>query len=794
MSEPDSRQVPISEAMRLAAEHQHAGRLAEADAIYQAVLQAEPQHAGAAYHGALIAVMRGRAADGLAVLQQAVRRDPANVALWVNYGVALAGAGQPQAARRVLQQARQRGLGGAALTQATAEVERMIRTGSRAVAPAAAESRIVDLYRQGRHADVVAQADAFGTSSVRSPVWFQVLGSSMLTLGQTDRARDLLERGTAAHPGDAALHRLLAAALHRLGRSAEAVAAVERALAVVPGDRVALVLASATAAAMRDPDRARAFAERALALDPEDVDALRAMGDASALDGAYEAAVDLYRRVIERFPDNADLYINLGFSLTAMRRSGEAVAALERALALRPDDAQAHSNLGSALFRLGETTAAREHHRRACELAPQNTDALTAYLFCLSHDGSVDLRESYREHVRIGELIEASRRSLQRPHDNDRDPDRVLRVGFVSADLRDHAVAYLIEPVWRSLRNGRYHVTAYANQPREDAVSARLKSLVDEWRRVERLDDEALAQRIRDDRIDILFDLSGHTTRNRLPVFAMKPAPVQVSWMGYPGTTGLASIDYRFVRTLPGGGGPDETLFRERLVRLRQRGFQPAEQAPPVAPLPALARGAVTFGSFNRPSKIGDATIDLWSRVLQAVPGSRMLIAAVDDERTRERLRVRFDANGIASDRLEFRPRLPMAEYLELHHEVDIALDTQPYSGSTTTSHALWMGVPVVALAGGAPQQGQGAFILGRVGLTSWCAASADGYVEQAVRAAADLPTLQQLRQELRDRVANAFAGSAAERDAELDTALRTIWRRWCAGLPPIGFTVGEAS
>lgn len=802
MSEPDSRQVPISEAMRLAAEHQQSGRLAEADAIYEAVLAADARHVAAAYNRALIAVQTGNAAQGLPVLRQAVERDPGNVSLWVNYAVALVGIGEPQAARQVLEQARRRGLRSPALTQGLSEVERMVRNrppapvAGRAGSPSPSdtvEARLVDWYRQGRYADVVAKADALGTTVAGSPVLFQVLGSSLLMQGQPDRARDLLLRGTSAFPDDAPLQRLLASALHRLGQPAEALAAIEHGLALAPDDCGVLVLASAIAAAMRDPDRAHDFARRALALDPEDLDAIRALADASALGGGHDAAVARYRRLVERFPDNPDLYVNLGFSLVAMGRAGEAVAVLEHALALRPDDAKAHSNLGAALFKLGETKAALEHHRRACDLAPQNTDAMTAYLFCLSHDESTDPRESYREHVRIGELIEAPRRALQRAHDNDRDAERVLRVGFVSADLRDHAVAYLLEPVWRAMRNGRYNVTAYANQPREDAVSERLRSLVDEWRRVERLDDEALAQRIRDDRIDILFDLSGHTTRNRLPVFAMKPAPVQVSWLGYPGTTGMASIDYRFVRLRPDHRGPDEALFRERLVRLRWRGFQPPDEAPPVSPLPALTRGVVTFGSFNRPSKIGDAIVDLWARVLLAVPGSRMLVAALDDERARERMRARFEASGIGADRLDFHPRVPMADYLALHHEVDIVLDTHPYSGSTTTSHALWMGVPVVTLAGDAPQQGAGAFVLGRLGMDSWCASGADGYVEQAARAAADLPALQQLRQGLRDRVAATFAGSNAERDAELDDALRTIWRRWCAGLPPIGFMVGEA-
>ncbi len=802
---PASRQVPISEAMKLAGQYHQAGQFAEAEAIYRAVLQADANHAGATYNLALVALQSGRAGEALPVLRRALKREPGQMAHWLNCAVALAGVGQPDAARRLLLQARKRGFAGPALAQALREVERMLRapSGGSAKPPSDAPeagpmlqdvAELREWYRQGRYADVAARAESLGPGHSRSLELAQMLGSSLQMTGQFERALDVLSRAADTWPADATIQRLKASVLHRMRRDAEAQAAIERTLELAPGDFGTMLLASANAAAMLDAERARRFAERALALRPGHVDGMRALADAAALAGDHPRAVELYSGLIGIAPTSADLHVNLGFSLSKIGQQGEAVKVLERALAIRPNDATTHSSLGAALFRLGDAAAARVHLRAASDLAPDRADFHTAYLFCLSHDASVDPREAFAEHVRIGTLIEISRHERQRPHANDRNPERPLRIGFVSADLRDHAVAYLIEPVWRSLRCGPHRIVAYSNSPREDAVTERLRHLVDDWRRIDRVDDDALAQMIRDDRIDILFDLSGHTSRNRLPVFAMKPAPVQVSWIGYPGTTGMSSIDYHFVRTAADGDGAQESFFVEKLVRLRHRGFQPAQEAPPVNDLPALARGVITFGSFNRPSKISDAVVDLWSRVLAAVPGSRMLVAGADDAATRERLRELFVARGVDPDRLDFRAKLPLADYLALHHEVDIALDTFPYSGSTTTSHALWMGVPVVTLRGNLPQQAQGStFLMGRLGLHDWGAKTPDAFVEQAVRAATDLPALQRLRQQLRGRIESTFSDATARQAAELDAALRAIWRRWCAGLPPAHITAVDA-
>lgn len=799
MTESQTRQIPIDEAMRLGLSHHEAGRLPQAEVYYRAVLQAEPAHAGARYHLALVALQSGRAREAAPVLREAVMAEPDNAAHWLNYAVALVAIGEPQKARDVLLQARGRGLGGQTLAGLLAQIDKMMAAPRPSVVETVADSGVTTqavnlaplarLYAEGRYAEVESQAMALVERFPDSAALAQLLGASLLAQEKYDAACQAMARAAEALPNLSEIHDLHGLALRHLRRNEEAARAYERSLALRPDGFETLLNASANAVSLGDAAAARSYGERALALRPKDVNALRVLADALALGGSNAEAAALYREGLAIDPQAVDLYVNLGDALTNLGQAAAAVTEIERALALRPDYAPAHLSLGRALFRLGETTSARQHFRAASDLAPGMPEAHTAYLFCLAHDETVSPEESSREHRRLGALIEEPVRHLRRTHDNDRDPNRPLRIGFVSADLRDHAVAYLIEPVWRAMRGGPHRIVAYANLHAEDAVSARLRALADDWVRVERMDDDALADRIRADRIDILFDLSGHTVGNRLPVFARRPAPVQVTWIGYPGTTGLSAIDYRFTRRDQTAGLQMQELFIEKLVFLRQRGFSVPSGAPDVNALPALHKGDVTFGSFNRAGKIGAQVVDVWSRLLAAVPGSRLLIAAVSEERTRQRLVDLFAEHGIGSQRLEFRPRIDLLEYLALHLEVDVALDTFPYTGGTTTTHALWMGVPVVTLKGNTMQQSQTASILEMVDPRDWITDTPDQYLARAKAAVADLAELNDLRRQLRSRVAQAFVGSDELIRAEVNIALQTMWRRWCERLPPTPFT-----
>lgn len=800
MTNQDARQVPIAEAMRLAIDHHQAGRIGDAESIYRAVLDAEPAHAAANNNLGLIALQAGRMREAVSALKLAREAEPRNGSYWMNYAVALAGSGDAAAARDVLLQARQLGLGGSTIDATLDRVEQMMR-GQGAVSRAAAVDTSIDgertildelnrLFRNGRHAEMEQLASEALTRFPRSLGILNLLAASRLARGECEGALDVLARARVLAPEDTGILNLIGVAWHRLGNHEEAARALDQSLTLDPLQYEALVNASTSATGAGDPAAAVRFAERALAVRPEGVEALFALGNAAAAAGDDGAAAAAYRRAIALVGSNVDLFLNLGNVLIRGGNAAEGALVLQRALDLQPNNAAVHLNLARALHDLGETVAARAHFRTASDLAPALGEAHSAYLFSLAHDETIAPEAAFAEHLRIGDIIEGPVKASWRGHDNDPDPERELRLGFVSGDLREHPVAYLIEPIWRGLQGRRVRIFAYSNIRATDAVNQRLRALAHEWVQIERLSDEALCERIRADHIDVLFDLSGHTALNRLPVFARRPAPIQVSWIGYPGTTGLSAMDYRFVRGLGSNLKDADALFREKLVRFRLRGLQPETSAPAVRPPPGLAAGHVTFGSFNRVSKIGESVIALWSRVLRELPTARLLLAAVPEARAQERLQAAFAAHGIGLERLDFRPRVPMQEYLSLHHEVDIALDTFPYTGGTTTSHALWMGVPVLTLVGRGLQQNQGAMILGALGMSDWMVQTEDAYVAKACAAATDWNALATLRRDLRERMTRTHLGSEDDIGDEVELALRTVWKRWCAGQPPVSIAL----
>jgi predicted O-linked N-acetylglucosamine transferase (SPINDLY family) len=365
-----------------------------------------------------------------------------------------------------------------------------------------------------------------------------------------------------------------------------------------------------------------------------------------------------------------------------------------------------------------------------------------------------------------------------------------LRVGLVSGDLGDHPVGYFLESVLTALSSqtpGRLDLFAYANRAGDDMTSQRLRTCCEGWRSAVGLSDEALAQCVREDGIDILIDLSGHTARNRLPVFAWKPAPVQLTWLGYLATTGLTAIDYVLadVWTLP---KEEEAYFTEKIWRLLDSYicFTPPVHGALPGPLPAVDNGYVTFGSCNNLTKMNDDVVALWSRILQAVPNSRLLLKSTQlhEDVVREEVIGRFGAHGIEAQRLILKTPVPRGEHLTTYQEMDIALDPFPYPGITTSVEALWMGVPVLTLAGEHFLSRQGVGLLMNAGLPEWVAADPQDYVARAVAHANDLQALAALRSDLRRRVLASPIFDAPRFAEHFEAALRGMWHVWCAQYP----------
>ncbi len=659
---------------------------------------------------------------------------------------------------------------------------------SRPLAPQRHDAMLA-MLKQGRFSTLAKAARQACHDHPEDGRTWQWLGVASLALGQPEEAARGLEEAATRMPLSASVQDNLGLAYDRMGDFVAARRCFIRATELQPDLVSAWVNWSHTAACSGDTDQAELCIRKALSFDPKAPSARLALGNLLARQCRWSEAEASIADTLRAWPGWLEAELSQGAILENTGQLRRAADLLRDLGGRHPREWRVWCNLGRVHSSLGDTRLAQDAYRHAISLNPNAHEAYSGLLFHLLHDGTHAPEAIFAEHRRFGELAEAPFRAHWPRHDNTRDSERRLRIGLVSGDLRHHALAFFIEPLLAELDHHLIEVHAYANHPVEDEVSRRLRRHVHAWRQVIDQGDDSLARCIRDDRIDILIDLSGHTAYNRLLVFARKPAPIQVSWLGYPGTTGLRAMDYRLLQRLVAVNGELDARFTEKLVYLpAATPFTTAADAPDVGVLPALSRGHITFGSLNRPSKIGAPVVAAWSRIMRACPGSRMLLGAISDNDTAQRLIEEFALHGVEASRLDFRPRLPLNEYLALHHDIDILLDAFPYAGGTTTNHALWMGVPTVTLAGDSLPQRAGAMILAKAGLHDWIARDEETYVGIAVSAAAQPDRLAELRAGLRQRLIGRDDLRAERMARSLEGALRVMWRRWCAGLPPESF------
>jgi protein O-GlcNAc transferase len=566
------------------------------------------------------------------------------------------------------------------------------------------------------------------------------------------------------------------------GRQAEALALYERALAAAPRDADMLFTFGSLALRLGDAARAATHLRQATKRSPRLPTYHLQLGNALLALGRLDDAATAVRHALELAPDLAEAHCNLGCILVRQGDAAAAIPHLERAALLEPRLAMAHQNLGSAQFRQGRISDACGSFRHAIAADPSLAEAYAGLGMCLH----------FLPDVGFGLIAETARRwsqLLPRPAQiaactNSAVPDRRLRIGYVSADFRFHAVAHFLENVFAAHDRSAIDLICYSNTRDEDATTARFKSMVDCWRSIVALDDEAAAALIRADRIDILIDLSGHTEGERLAIFARKPAPIQCTWLGYYATTGLPEIDYmiadRFV--VP---AEHETLYSEKPYRLPDSYlcFTPPGLPVAVDELPALRNGFITFGSCNNVLKLNRRVIDLWSQLLRAMPQARLLLrhSFLSVAPVREEIARQFADCGVAAERLDLRPGTDRAGLLATYNDIDIALDPFPYGGGTTTAEALWMGVPVVSLRGDRFCGRVSESMLATVGLPGLVAADTAAYIATANALATDLPNLAALRSRLRTMVVGSPLCDADRFTRNLEAAYRAMWRRWCA-------------
>ncbi len=526
---------------------------------------------------------------------------------------------------------------------------------------------------------------------------------------------------------------------------------------------------------------------RQLVLAPAtDLDALLE-GYAYAMELGQDAlALGLLQRAAEAKPEDFALQTNLS---ALKKTAGDLDGALRCSIAavkLAPGRAEPCYNLGLLRHELGEHAEAEKLFREAIALAPAFEPAQHSLICLLDQMQGVE-PEAMLAQRRVWAARYATVGSGV-THRNSRDPQRILKIGYVSADFRGHSSAYFLEPLFAHHDAARVAVHCYYNWPREDAVTQRLKRLVPAWRDIHALDDERAAELIAADGIDLLIDLSGHTVGHRLGVFARRPAPVQAIYMGYLGSTGLPAIRYRISDTRLDPPGLTEGMQSETIVSLPVCAFcfAPERGAPSPGPLPALRSGALTFGSLNARTKLNDAVLDLWASLLREIPGSRLIMVVEygGHATVAQALRDRFARAGVEPQRIDVRGRQPLAEYFSTFQEIDVALDPFPYNGGTTTFHSLWMGVPVISLAGRWPLARCGLMILENAGIPEFVARTQAEYLDIARRCASDLPRLAALRGELRARFEAAPFADAAGIARSLEAAYRSIWRDWCGQGP----------
>ncbi len=751
--------MSIADAISQGMRHHQAGQLAEAERIYRQVLARDPQNAHVLHLLGTVALQVGNLPAAVELLSAAVQLQPRRAEFHANLAEAHRASGN--------------------LDEALAGNRQAL-----ALQPD----------------NLLAQAN---------------LGFTLQQSGDVDAAAGCFENVLRATPNDVDILIALGELERGRGRHCRAEQCFRHVLAVAPHKARASVGLGLTYYQQRRLVEARQAFEAAIAAQPDFVDAhvnlgtvLRELHHPVDAERAYREAVRLHPRLSAAYfglgalldqcdrygdalgcllqavkldPKSADAHSTLARTYLNLDRIDDAIAAALVAIELDPRRASAYCNLGNGYRALGRIDDAISAYRTALHIGPQDPYTYSNAVYTLNLRSRQTPDELFAEHCAWGELLADPLTRLAAAHGNDRSPGRRLRLGYVSAHFCNHAVNFFSEPLLAAHDHQQFELFCYSNGSRHDDANARIQSCADHWREIGPLGDDEAAQLIRDDQIDLLVDLSGHIAGHRLLVFARKPAPVQVTYLGYQNTTGMQAMDYRLTDDWSDPPGTD-AFYTEKLLRLPEAFFcyRPSPDAPPVGELPALASGHVTFGSFNNFAKVTPATLDAWAKILAGVLHSRLVILAHNAPSLHESLLNRFAGQGIEPGRVHIVNRCPRPEYLTRIAAVDIALDPFPFNGHTTTCDALWQGVPVITLAGKNYASRFGSSAHNVLGLTEWIAASVEQYVETATALARDLNRLARLRGELRSRMAASTLLDGATFARRVEAAYRAMWIDWC--------------
>ncbi len=621
---------------------------------------------------------------------------------------------------------------------------------------------------------------------------YDALGGVAFRRGSIELAIEHFSKAVELDSNQASFFQSLGLAYCSLGKFAKAIDYFQRALILDPKNLATQNnLGNCYKQEDKLADAARCY-RKAISLRPTYLLASINLADVLGKQHKHKAAIKTYRKALRlgtNIPENqmhlAVLHHGLGLALRELDKTDEAIAAYKEAISIQPDFALAHNSLGAALLARNEVDAAITSFRRALEIEPNLARVHSNILLVMNYLANSTQEQLYAESRKFDSQHAKGLRKRRDSFRNSRNRKRPLKIGYLSPDFQDHSVAHFTRKLPREHNREAVEVFCYSDVETPDYVTAQFQAQTDHWLSIAKMDDDEVAACIRRDRIDILVDLAGHTSRNRLLLFAQKPAPVQVSWLGYPNTTGLKTMDYRLTDSVADPLSEADRLYTEKLIRL-EHGFlcyQTDESILEVSSPPCLKQGHITFGSFNSISKVTPDVVGVWSRILQSVPDSRLVLKAkaLEDSGTRMRLLQAFREHGIDSDRLDLINMVAgRKDHMKLYSRVDIGLDPFPYNGTTTTCEALWMSVPVITLCGDRHAGRVGASIMHHVGLPSLVAQSSDEYVNVAKYLANDTQELTRQRKTIRAQMQQSALMDVPAFVATLENAYRKMWVNWC--------------
>ncbi|MEO6423758.1 MAG: tetratricopeptide repeat protein [Candidatus Nitrotoga sp.] len=765
MAKAHSPDFSISQVIQIAREHHQAGRLSQAEVMYQQVLQVAPNHPDALHLLGLIASRDGKKEIAVGLISKAISVNPSNPIYYINLGNALKDQGRLEEAIVNYRQA---------LSIRPDFAEACNNLGNA-------------LKEQG---NLKAAIESFRQSLVYKPDFAEThsnLGNALKDQGQLDEAIACYGQALLLKPDYAEAYNNLGAALKSQNKLDAAVESYRKAVSLKSDFVEAHNNLGNALMEQGKLEAAVVSFYQSLLIKPDFAEAHNNLGNALKNQGRLGAAVESFQRALSFKSDFAEAHSNLGLALQKQGQMDEAIIRYKQALAIKPDYAEAHNNLGLALQEQGKLDEAIDSYHKALTLRPLYPKAHSNLLFTLSTHFKCSpdqyLAEARRYGNKVTEKVQPYTSWPVYPANTAERSVQTLRVGLVSGDFRAHPVGFFLEGILANLNPDLVELVAYSMSPQEDELTARIRPCFAAWNNIVGLSDEAAARKIHNDGIHILIDLAGHTAGNRLPMFAWKPAPVQVSWLGYFATTGLPMIDYLLADPMSLSESHREH-FTEKVWYLPETRLcftPPAYRTGlELTPLPAVQNGYITFGCFQNLTKVNNAVLAAWGRIFLALPEARLRLQSSQMSclSAREYLQQRLNRVGITSERVIVEGYVPRENYLAAYANVDIILDTFPYPGGTTTCEALWMGVPTLTLGGDTLLARQGASMLACAGLEDWIASDEDGYVARTLFYATDINRLAQLRSELRQKVLTSPLFNAPSFARHLEEALQKMWQQ----------------